>query len=105
MMRGELEVGGMRIRHDHAVEEIYYGLSGEADIEIEGERYPLHAGAYAQTGVGTTHAIFQKGDVPFRWIEIQSPQFPEQHVSRNLAVWEKPSARVTERARRSGEPS
>ena len=94
MMRGELDVGGVRGRHDHAVEEIYYAIEGEADIEMEGERYHLGPGHYAWTGVGTCHAFFQKGDVPFRWIETQAPQFPEQHASRNYAAWEKLRART-----------
>jgi len=89
MMRGELAVGGVRSRHDHAVEEIYFALSGEADIEIEGKRYHLGAGDFAWTGVGTCHAFFQKGDAPFHWIETQAPQFPAQNASRNYAAWEK----------------
>ena len=94
MMRGELDVGGVRGRHDHAVEEVYLALSGEADIEIEGERHPLKPGDFAWTGVGTCHAFFQKGDTPFRWIETQAPQFPAEHASRNYAAWEKLSARM-----------
>ena len=94
MMRGELEAGGVRGRHDHAVEEVYLALSGEADIEIEGERYALSAGDFAWTGVGTCHAFFQKGEAPFRWIETQAPQFPGQHASRNYAAWEKLRARM-----------
>src|SRR5262249_18171720 len=62
MMRGELAVGGVRGRHDHAVEEIYYVIEGEADIEMEGTRYPIGPGDYAWTGVGTCHAFFQKGE-------------------------------------------
>ncbi|MGZ8203509.1 MAG: cupin domain-containing protein [Burkholderiales bacterium] len=95
MMRGELDVGGVRGRHDHAVEEVYLALAGEADIEIEGQRYPLRPGDYAWTGVGTCHAFFQKGDAPFKWIETQAPQFPGQHASRNHAAWEKLNARMT----------
>src|SRR6185436_17923452 len=89
MMRGELAVGGVRGRHDHAVEEIYMALSGEADIEIEGARHHLGPGDFAWTGVGTCHAFFQKGGEPFRWIETQAPQFPAQNASRNYAAWEK----------------
>jgi mannose-6-phosphate isomerase-like protein (cupin superfamily) len=102
MMRGELDVGGVRGRHDHAVEEIYYAVSGEADIEIEGTRYPLRAGGYAWTGVGTCHAFFHTGDTPFRWIEIQAPQFPGQHPSRNYATWEKLAARAKARSAAPG---
>jgi len=99
MMRGELDVGGVRGRHDHAVEEIYLALSGAADIEIEGKRYPLKPGDFAWTGVGTCHAFFQTGDEPFRWIETQAPQFPAQHASRNYATWEKLSLRAKAQAR------
>lgn len=94
MMRGELAAGGVRGRHDHAVEEIYFALSGEADIEIEGQRHHLAAGDFAWTGVGTCHAFFQKGNAPFRWIETQAPQFPDQNASRNYAAWEKLRARM-----------
>jgi mannose-6-phosphate isomerase-like protein (cupin superfamily) len=94
MMRGELAAGGVRGRHDHAVEEVYLGLEGQADIEIEGTRYHLGAGDFAWTGVGTCHAFFQKGDAPFRWIETQAPQFPAQHASRNYAAWERMRLRM-----------
>lgn len=88
MMRGELAVGGTRGTHDHTVEESYFVISGEVDMEIEGERYSLKAGDVAWTGVGTSHAFFHKGDVPWRWIETQAPQFPSQHGTRNYAVWD-----------------
>jgi mannose-6-phosphate isomerase-like protein (cupin superfamily) len=94
MMRGELAVDGVRGRHDHAVEEIYFALDGEADIEIEGKRYQLGPGDFAWTGVGTCHAFFQKGNRPFRWLETQAPQFPAQNASRNYAAWEKLRARM-----------
>lgn len=94
MMRGELAAGGVRGRHDHAVEEVYLGLEGEADIEIEGRRYHLGPGDCAWTGVGTCHAFFQKGSAPFRWIETQAPQFPAQHASRNYASWERMRLRM-----------
>lgn len=94
MMRGELAAGGVRGRHDHAVEEVYLGLEGEADIEIEGRRYPLGPGDFAWTGVGTCHAFFQKGSTPFRWIETQAPQFPAQQASRNYAAWERMRLRM-----------
>jgi mannose-6-phosphate isomerase-like protein (cupin superfamily) len=97
MMRGELAVEGVRGRHDHAVEEIYFALSGEADIEIEGKRYHLGPGDFAWTGVGTCHAFFQKGDAPFRWLETQAPQFPAQNASRNYAAWERLRARMKSR--------
>ena len=89
MMRGELAIGGVRGYHDHPVEEIYFALSGETDMEIEGQRFHLRAGDLAWTGVGAGHAFFQTGEGPFRWIETQAPQFPAQNATRNYADWEK----------------
>lgn len=89
MMRGELAAGGSRGTHDHTVEESYFVLSGEVDMEIEGRRYHLQTGDVAWTGVGTSHAFFNTGNVPWRWIETQAPQFPARHGSRNYAVWDK----------------
>lgn len=81
MMRGELAIGGIRGYHDHPVEEIYFALSGETDMEIEGQRFHLRRGDLAWTGVGASHAFFQVGEGPFRWIETQAPQFPSQNAN------------------------
>jgi mannose-6-phosphate isomerase-like protein (cupin superfamily) len=89
MMRGELAVGGIVGTHDHTVEETYFVLSGEVEMEIEGKRYPLQAGDLAWTGVGTSHGFYQRGEIAWRWIETQSPQFPAQHGKREYAAWDK----------------
>ena len=89
MMRGELAVRGVCALHDHPIQESYFVLSGEADMEIEGKRFHLQPGVVAWTGVGTSHAFFQKGNAPFRWIETQAPQFPTQNGFRNYASCDK----------------
>ncbi len=89
LMRGELAPGGICGLHDHPVEESYFALSGEADMEIEGERFHLCSGTVAWTGVGVSHAFFQRGQAPFRWMETQAPQFPEHNGFRNYAVWDR----------------
>jgi mannose-6-phosphate isomerase-like protein (cupin superfamily) len=89
MMRGELAVGGVRTYHDHPLEELYFALSGETFMDIEGRRFHLRPGDIAWTGVGTSHAFSQAGDQPFRWIETQAPQFPAQNGTRNYSDWEK----------------
>jgi mannose-6-phosphate isomerase-like protein (cupin superfamily) len=89
MMRGELSVGCVRGYHDHPIEESYLVFSGGADMEIEGERFHLRPGDVAWTGVGAAHAFYQKGDVSFRWIETQAPQFPAQNGVREYAVWDR----------------
>ena len=89
MMRGEMAPGAFRARHDHPVEEFYLGLDGAVDMEIEDRVFRLGAGDFAWTGVGTSHAFRQVGDVPFRWLETQTPQFPPAHGTRNYVEWEK----------------
>lgn len=89
MMRGELAAAGSRGTHDHTVEETYFVLSGEVDMEIEGKIYHLQPGDVAWTGVGTSHAFYNRGDVPWRWIETQAPQFPARHGSRSYTAWDK----------------
>ena len=89
MMRGELAVGGARSYHDHPIEELYFALSGETFMDIEGRRFHLRPGDVVWTGVGTCHAFCQTGDQPFRWIETQAPQFPAQNGTRNYGDWEK----------------
>lgn len=98
MMRGELAVGGLRSRHDHPVEELYFVLSGEAFMDIEHERFHLRPSDVAWTGVGASHAFHHRGDAPFRWLETQAPQFPERNGTRNYAEWE----RLARRASREG---
>ncbi len=89
MMRGVLTPGGICDYHDHPVEEFYIGLSGTCDMEIEGKRFHLTAGSVVWTGVGTSHAFYQTGAEPFRWLETQAPQFPAQHGLRNYLEWNK----------------
>ena len=88
MHRGEMSVGGSRGYADHPLEESYFVLSGEVDIGIEGEQYHLRPGDVAWTGVGTGHAFFQSGEVPWRWIETQAPQYPLRNATRNYAEWD-----------------
>ena len=88
MMRGELLPGGVRSCHDHPVEEFYFALSGETFMDMEGERFRLRRGDVAWTGVGASHAFCHTGDVPFRWIETQAPQFPAQNGTRNYSDWD-----------------
>ena len=81
--------GGARSYHDHPIEEFYFALSGEAYMDIEGQRFQLKPGSVAWTGVGTCHAFCNTGSEPFRWIETQAPQFPAQNGTRNYEDWER----------------
>lgn len=89
MMRGQIATGGSVGLHDHPIEESYLFLSGTVEMEIEGRRYTLGPGDFAWTGVGASHAFFQRGKAPVQWIETQAPQFPAQNGFRFYAAWDK----------------
>jgi mannose-6-phosphate isomerase-like protein (cupin superfamily) len=94
MMRGNLDPGGFRSRHDHTVEEFYLGLSGECDMDIEDRTFELKRGVVVWTGVGTSHAFRHKGEAPFQWIETQAPQFPAHNGTRNYQDWDRLAGRT-----------
>lgn len=83
----EFQPGGEGNIHDHPFEESYFLLSGEAEAILEGKPYHVKAGDYVWTGVGCTHGFFQRGNMPVRWIETQSPQPPNQQAFRFPADW------------------
>jgi len=58
-------------------------------MEIEDQSFKLGPGDVAWTGVGTSHAFRHTGEVPFQWLETQTPQFPAQYGTRNYVQWEK----------------
>ncbi len=83
----EFQPGGEGNIHDHPFEESYFFLSGEAEAILDGKTYHVKAGDYVWTGVGGTHGFFNKGTVPMRWIETQTPQPPNQQGFRFPADW------------------
>jgi mannose-6-phosphate isomerase-like protein (cupin superfamily) len=83
----EFQPGGDGNVHDHPFEETYFFLSGEADALLDGKPYHVKAGDCVWTGVGSTHGFFNRGSVPVRWIETQSPQPPGQQAFRFPADW------------------
>lgn len=83
----EFQPGGDGNIHDHPFEESYFLLSGEAETILDGKPYHVKAGDCVWTGVGSTHGFFNRGTVPVRWIETQSPQPPGQQAFRFPAEW------------------
>ena len=75
----------MAIQHDpvaaNQIDALFDVLQGN-------ERFHLRRGDVAWTGVGASHAFCHTGDVPFRWIETQAPQFPAQNGTRNYSDWD-----------------
>lgn len=83
----EFQPGGDGNIHDHPFEETYFLLSGEAEAILDGKSYHVKAGDYVWTSVGGTHGFFNRGTVPVRWIETQTPQPPNQQAFRFPADW------------------
>ena len=83
----DFQPGGAGNIHDHPFEETYFFLSGEAEAILDGKTYQVKAEDFVWIGVGGTHGFFNKGTVPMRWIETQTPQPPNQHGFRFPADW------------------
>ena len=62
--------------HDHGEDgqqEVYVPLSGSGEIEIEGERHPLHPGTMVMVGPGVSRRFFT-GDETLRLLAIGGVQ-------------------------------
>lgn len=81
--------GGFIAPHDHAFEEGFFILTGELHAELEGDAHVLGAGDYFWSGVGSMHALTNRGDQVARWLETQIPQPPSRHQARFVADWER----------------
>jgi mannose-6-phosphate isomerase-like protein (cupin superfamily) len=62
----ELEVGGWMGHHRHEPAEIYYVLSGEGVLTIDGEEHPICAGTAAHIPGDSEHAVRNTGNGPLR---------------------------------------
>jgi len=69
-----LDVGGFIIPHVHSFEESFYILEGNVVVQIGDKAFSLDAGSYGLISTGVKHAFRNVGDVPIRWLEMQSPQ-------------------------------
>jgi quercetin dioxygenase-like cupin family protein len=79
---------GARIApHDHTFEESYYILSGEVEATCDGKVYTLTAGSVVWTSVGCIHSFENKGAVPVRWLETQTPLPPSKEIFRFEHDW------------------
>ncbi|RMF82639.1 MAG: cupin domain-containing protein [Chloroflexi bacterium] len=88
MFMVQFRPGGMGTQHDHALEESYFILSGEAETILDGNTYHVKAGDYVWTGVGCMHSFENIGDVPVRWIETQAPLPTQTQAFRFRREWE-----------------
>jgi quercetin dioxygenase-like cupin family protein len=88
MFMVEYQPGGVAHPHDHPFEETYYFLEGEIEAVADGKRYTLRPGDLFWTGVGASHAFYNKTDATVRWLETQSPQPPARHSYRFSRDWD-----------------
>jgi mannose-6-phosphate isomerase-like protein (cupin superfamily) len=80
--------GKAAMEHYHPFEETYYLLSGSATGTLDGEVVEVSAGDLVWTGVNGTHGFVNEGDVPVRWLEVQSPIPPSAHGTLFPSDWE-----------------
>lgn len=65
-------VGGVSGEHRHTrTEEIYFILSGTAEVRLDGEPHVLGPGGLVLTCVGSTHALHNVGTGPVDWLVIE----------------------------------
>ena len=84
----EFQPGGEGVPHEHPFEESYYFLSGAAEGLLDGATEQVATGDFVWTGVGGAHGFFNRGTVPVRWIETQSPQPPAQQAFHFYQEWD-----------------
>jgi quercetin dioxygenase-like cupin family protein len=70
----EIAPGGSLHAHVHSYEELVYVIEGEGVLTIDGDSRRIGPDECAFIGVGATHAWHNPGDVPLRWIDLQTPQ-------------------------------
>lgn len=88
MFMVEYQPGGVAHPHDHPLEESYYILDGEVEVEADDKRYVLRAGDLFWTGVGSIHAFYNKTNGTVRWLETQAPQPPSRYSYRFNRDWD-----------------
>ncbi|WP_447002175.1 cupin domain-containing protein [Saccharothrix isguenensis] len=79
-LRGEWEAvelarvpaGGMSGEHRHTrTEEVYFIVTGEGEMLLDGEPHEVRAGSVVLTGLGTVHGLRNTGDDDLDWITIE----------------------------------
>ena len=92
MFMVEFQPGGAGTTHDHPLEEVYYIMSGQARVTLDGAAQIVGAGQFVWTGVGCFHQFECIGDEPVRWIETQAPLPTDFETFRFRREWDPLSA-------------
>jgi mannose-6-phosphate isomerase-like protein (cupin superfamily) len=76
LVEASLPAGGSTERHLHATsEELYVILDGAGEMEIEGDRAPVAAGAVVLIPPGSRHQITATAGGPLRFLCCCSPPY------------------------------
>lgn len=70
----ELAPAGSLNPHVHSYEELFYVTSGEVLLTLNGETRLIGPEGCGFIPVGATHSWHNAGDVPCRWIDLETPQ-------------------------------
>jgi quercetin dioxygenase-like cupin family protein len=81
--------GGFIAPHDHAFEEGFFVLTGELEAQLEDTTHVFGPEDYFWSGVGSLHALTNRGDEVVRWLETQVPQPPPRHQARFVGDWQR----------------
>jgi quercetin dioxygenase-like cupin family protein len=87
MFTVDYEIGGAAQAHDHPFEETYFLLTGQVELELDGELHTIRPGDVVFAGVGSVHGFYNIGSERVRWIETQAPQPPARHAYRWAPTW------------------
>ncbi|GAA2677445.1 MULTISPECIES: cupin domain-containing protein [Actinosynnema] len=64
--------GGVSGEHRHTrTEEVYFVLSGQGEMVLDGQRHRVRAGCAVLTGLGTVHGLRNTGSTDLDWITIE----------------------------------
>ena len=73
--------------HYHDFEEAYFVVSGQGEVELEGERSAIESGDLVWEASGTMHAWRARGGEPLRFIELMAPRPPFMNLLFSEATW------------------
>ncbi|MFI6703505.1 cupin domain-containing protein [Streptomyces sp. NPDC050509] len=74
-----LPPGGVSGEHRHTrTEELYFVVSGQGEITLDGRPYAVGTADTVLTGLGTRHGLRNTGDEPLAWLVIELPAPADQ---------------------------
>lgn len=82
-----LPPGAVSGEHLHTrTEEIYFILSGEGELRLDGRPHAVRAGSMALTRTGSVHGLRNTGAAPLDWLVVEMPT-PHTHAVLTGTRW------------------